>query len=60
MNLAQLLEVIDGAEQVRIKEYNTQKTLYSGQKADVFGVEYGSKVVAVYTTDGEFCIEISE
>ena len=60
MNLGQLLDKIDGAEQVRIKDYNTQKTLYFGAVTVVTGVYYSAQVIDIYTTDGVLTIDVTE
>lgn len=59
MNLAMFLNVIDGMEEIKIKEANTLKTLYEGRKLDVKNVDYDAEVFAVYTVVGKINIEIT-
>lgn len=61
MNLAQLLEVMDGTENIIIVDYNngnTRKKIYGGMKQDVMGLDYSSRVIAVYTVKGIITIGI--
>ncbi len=59
MNLAQLLAAMDGTQHLAIKDYNTQRTLYDGMCNEVRGVDYGERVLAIYSTYyGKIIIEI--
>lgn len=59
MNLAQLLDVIDGQQHIAIKDYNTQKTLYEGARTNTYDIDYSARVLAIYSTYyGKIIIEI--
>ena len=58
MNLAILLNVIDGTEYITIIHCNNRKELYKGQKTNVISVDYNSDVTAIYAVDGKIVIEI--
>ena len=58
MNLATLLNVIDGLEEIKIKDTNTLKSFYEGRKIDVSNVDFNAEVIAVYTVARKINIEI--
>lgn len=58
MNLAMLLDVIDGLEEIRIKDYNTLKPVYEGKKYKVKNIDFEAEVVVAYTVAGKINIEI--
>lgn len=58
MLLYQLLNTIDRAEHITIKDTNILKNLYQGEKINVNGVNYQSEVTAIYTTKGKIIIEV--
>ena len=58
MNLAMLLDVIDGLEEIRIKNYDTLKPIYEGKKYKVKDINFEAEVVVVYTVAGKINIEI--
>lgn len=61
MNLAMLLDVIDGLEEIKIKDYGTLKPIYEGKKYKIYKVkdiDFDAKVAVVYTVAGKINIEI--
>ena len=58
MNLATFLEVVDGLQEIKIKDYATLKPIYEGKKYKVKDIDFDAKVVVVYTVAGRLNIEI--
>lgn len=61
MNLATFLNVIDGLEEIRIKEYATLKPIYEGKKYKIYKVkdiDFDAQIQVVYTVAGKINIEI--
>ena len=57
MRFCDYIAVIDGSEEIKIKNYATGKTLYKGEKRNA--PVFLAAVLAVYTENGKIIIEIS-
>lgn len=58
MNLATLLNAIDGTEQIIIIHCNSSEELYKGQKVYIHDINFGAEVSAIYITNGKMVIEV--
>lgn len=61
MNLATFLEVVDGLEEIKIKNYATLKPVYEGKKYKIYkakDIDFDAKVTVIYTVAGKINIEI--
>lgn len=58
MGIGAILDVIDGLEEIRIREAKTLKILYEGKKYKIKNVDLDAEVFAVYTVAGKINIEI--
>lgn len=58
MNLATLLHIIDAEEYITIINCRGFKILYKGIKYQVKNVNFDTKVIGLYTSDGEIVIEV--
>lgn len=57
MNLSIFLSVIDGAEVIRIKDYNNGRTMFEGKK--VMCPFFDVNVIGVWTSNGRIIIEVA-
>jgi hypothetical protein len=58
MRLCDYITVIDGSEEIKIKNFGNGKTLYKGEKR--YAPAFIAIVIAVYTENGKIIIEISD
>ena len=56
VNLSVFLSVIDGGEEIRIWNYNTKTTAYTGKKVDCPHID--ADVISVWTMGNKIVIEV--